>query len=230
MAALNPEAAILSGLEELKIRDRVPMPRSVYLQIERCNMTISGVDTAIFEANVRGLLTLIPSHKHKDVMDKSDEYNVTFEEHVFQDHCGIQMGSVAFPLMRENANGVPYVVKRDDEDRIIWDDPNIISPQLVSRTETDYEELYKVIIGSLESANITWKVQRKTVEMGRVIKGPVSDSVRDYVAQRIGYIITQYRKNPEYAHLTYQLIVDTLKRAKPSSPTYETEGDFWPKE
>jgi len=228
MSALNPEASILEGLESLDIRDRVPMSRSVYLQIERCNMSISGVDPAIFEANVRALLTMIPSHKHKEVMDRDEEYNDTFTEFVFQNYCNIQMGSTAKPLMRKDDSGIRYTVNRDADENIDWTDPNIISPQLIEKTETDYEKLYKVVISCLESANITWKIQRKTVEMGKVIKTGVSEAVLNDIAQMIGYRISEYRKLSDYKDLNYWQVADALKLAEPSTPLYEVEGDLWP--
>jgi len=224
-----PEAQILSGLETLDIRDRVPMPRSVYLQIERCNSTISGADEAVFEANVRALLTMIPKHKKEQVLDRDTEYNDTFEEFVYNEYCGVQQGSEAYPFMREDEQGSAFKVKRDEiTGKIDWNDPNIISPKLVSKTETDYEKLYHVIINALESANITWKVQRKTAEMGRVNKKEVSDAVRDDIAQIIGDRMAQYRMQPQYAELYYTHVINALKHAKPSIPKLEPRREPWP--
>jgi len=224
----TPEAQMLSGLETLDIRDRVPMPRSVYLQIERCNSTISGADEAIFESNVRALLTLIPKHKKEQVLDRDTEYNNTFTEFVYNEYCGVRQGSEAFPFMHEDEHGEPYKVKRDENNNIDWDDPNIISPRLSSRTETDYEKLYHVIVNALESANITWKIQRKTAEMGRVNKKEVSDAVRDDIAQIIGDRMAQYRMQPQYAELYYTHVINALKSAKPSIPKLEPRREPYP--
>ena len=228
--SLNPEADILSGLEDLDIKDRVPMPRSVYLQIERCNMSISGADESIFEANVRALLTMIPKHKKQQVLDRDTEYNDTFEAFDFAEHCGVQMGSTFAPLMREDEEGEKYVVKRDEEGNIDWTDPHIISPHLNQKTETDYEKLYHVIINALESANITWKIQRKTVEMGRISKTDVSDAVRDDIAQIIGDRLAEYRKNPVYRDMYYVNVINVLKMAKPCIPLLDPRREKYPKE
>lgn len=227
-AIVSPESSILEGLESLNIRDRVPMSRTVYLQIERCNISCSGVDPAIFEANVRMLLTMIPSYKQKEVMSRSKEYNNEVEEFVFQNYCNIQLGSTSKPLMSKDRHGIRHIVKRDEAENIDWEDPNILSPQFVKSVDTDYEELYKVIINCLESANITWRVEGKTVEMGKINKTEITDAVLNDIAQLVGYRISEYRKIPQYKDLTYAKVAAALKHGVPSTPTYELEGDPWP--
>ena len=224
--ALSPEAQVLRALENINIKDRVPMPQSVYVQIERCNSSISQADPSIFEANVRALLAMLPSFKKKEVLSRSNDYNVTYEDFEYESYCNIQVGKIDAPKLHDKNKPV----KRLEDNSIDWSDLNIKSPRLVTKTETDYEKLYNVILDGLESANITWKIEHKTVERGKVIKTKVPQSVLKAIAQFVGDEIIKYREAPRLRELNYNMIVEALPFETPSTPLHDYEGDPWPEE
>lgn len=220
---LSPEAQLLKNLENVKIRDRVPMPQSVYLQIERCNMSISNIDESIFEANVRALLAMLPITKKDEVLRRSGDYNKDITGWTYESACGHNIGNPENPVTWDDKPP-----KRDEYGRIEWDDPNIYSPKPVTSTETDYEALYNVILNALQEASITWRTDDRYAVMGKVIKTQVPDSIRDKIAKIVGLEIVKYREDPKNKELNYPMIIEALKLATPSTPLLEYEGDPWP--
>lgn len=222
----SEEVQALEELENVTFRERVNISNNLYLQLERCLATISGVDPSVFEANVRGLLGLLPSFKRQEVLRRGKEYNDTYQEFQYETYCNIQVGSIVEPALYDESQPV---MRDKVTDEILWSDPNIQSPKLVQITDTDYEKLFFVIVDALEAADLTYNVESKTVERGKVIKTPVSEAVYTNIAKAVADLIVFYRKQSRYKDLTYNNVIECLKLVTPSTPLLEPEGDPWPK-
>lgn len=198
----------LKSLEELTIRGHLSIEDLVRRQIDRCNLSMSGMDPSIFEANVRALLSMLPSHKRAEVMTRENDFNTTGTEYEFQYNCNMRMGTPDNPV---TSDGLP-----PNEDR-----SNVISPVPVEVERTDYEKLYEIIIESLESVGLTWNIEAKFVEHGAVVDTTVPPNITQKSAQAVVDVLLEARKkSPD---LTFSMIVETLRDQEPPTPVFEDD-------
>lgn len=148
----------MSDPTAIEFREKLDIGQIFLLQLNRTNIGINSLDEAAYEAMVRQLMRQLPQKSRLWVLEQTDEYNLEIERFDYNYFCGVPIGTPENPMMKENDLGIPYQVERDEKGNINWDDPNIISPHLVSETITDYEELNTVIMRAAENDNLTWRV------------------------------------------------------------------------
>lgn len=222
----------LGELESVSIRGHLSIEDLVRRQIDRCNVSMSGADQSIFEANVRALMTMLPSHKLSEVMKRKDEYNVKIDDWRYEENCGARMGTPSTPI---TSDGRP--AKED------WS--NVISPVPVSYTQTDYEKLYEIIMQGYESLNLTWRVDPKVAEFGKPIVQtfPVPADVLKQATKAVVDVLLKSRASMiEKAKLLetradrrkavekanqfgFAVIVEAMREVMPSTPVYETHHE-----
>ena len=180
----------LESLQEVSIRGNLSIEDLVRRQIDRCNQSLANPDPSIFEANVRALLAMLPSKKYKEVIEQSHLYNTTTRTWRYKYWCGVPQGSPEAPI---TSDGKP---PKDD-----WS--NVISPVPVEETETDYERLYEVILQAFESINLTWRVEQKVAEFGKVHEMKVPPVIVRAAAEAVSEVLVSARK---------ELIAAAMKR------------------
>ena len=154
----------LESLEEASVRGHLQIEDLVRRQMDRCNMSMGGADTSIFEANVRALMKMLPTSKLNELLGKENDYNEVVHDWQYEYWCGVKMGTPQHPITSDD--------KPPNEDR-----SNVISPTPTSYTQTDYEKLFELVIQSYESVGLTWKVEPRFAEFGKVIKTTVPSNV-----------------------------------------------------
>lgn len=144
-------------------RDRMNMAMLFMNQVNRCSLAAMNPDPSLFEVATRILHNMLPAPCYQDVLDNSDKYNLTTSQLIFTNYCGVDQGHKNAPLMQNKEefyggfSDEKHEVVRDEDGVIDWDDPNIISPKKVTRTDTDYELLFAEIQHVAEKAGLTWK-------------------------------------------------------------------------
>lgn len=146
MKKFNPDELPVDEdlLEETPIHAELNIESLIFRQIERCYIsTIQSEE--LFAANVRALLSTIPSHKQTEILDKEDEYKSIIQHYEYKYNCGVPLGTPEEPIC-----GSPWLA----EEEII-----------------DWHKLFELILTSLEECGITWKFEKWTIEVGAVEKG-----------------------------------------------------------
>ena len=144
--------------DEVSFKEGVDIRTLFMRQVERCAISCTEMDPVVFETNVRVLMNMMPTHCVKAVLGNTD-YNVKTSKFKYREYCGITQGTKSNPLMREDEREKPIPVKRDEFGDVDWSDPNIISPTLIEKEETDYEELFRRICEVAENAGLTWTIE-----------------------------------------------------------------------
>jgi hypothetical protein len=216
----------LEDLESVEIRGQLSIEDLVRRQIDRCNMSMGSVEPSVFEAHVRALMTMLPSNKFTDVMNRSDEYNKEVHEWHHESWCGIQMGTPENPITTDD--------KPPKED---WS--NVISPRPTTRTETDYEKLYKIVLQAFESVGLTWKVEQKVAEFGKIVETPIPSNLVERASQAVVDVLLKGRaelieaakkkeSKPERRagmvqanQMSYADLVEQLRDLTPPTPVFE---------
>ena len=109
-------------------------------------------------------MVMLPSSKYREVLGRSDEYNDEISGWSYEEWCGIKMGTPEAPITVDN-----------EPPNESWS--NVISPKPTTSTETDYEKLYEVILQTFESIGLTWKVESRLAEFGKVIRVSIPSSL-----------------------------------------------------
>lgn len=211
----------LESLEEIRIRGTLSIENLVRRQIDRCNMSIAAADPSVFEGNVRALMKHLPANTHQEVLGKQSEFNSTVESYVFKETCGHNIGTVKNPFV--SVPGHPEwdflldVPKPYRETRM--DEIDIISPIKVEETVTDYEKLYEVVLQALEGLGLTWNIEKRTVEMGKVIKTKIPDWLVNNAEQAVVDIMMKARtQDSKFNEITFNLLVEELRERTPPTP------------
>ena len=76
--SVNPD-----NIDELEIRGRMDIEDIVKYQINRCNISSTEPDPAIFYSNVLVLLDLLPAHKREQVIADKESYGEEKERIVY---------------------------------------------------------------------------------------------------------------------------------------------------
>jgi len=127
--------------KEPEIRGELRIDELVWRQIERTN-TSASQDENLFASNVRTLMSLLPRHKRTELEARVDEYTYPVQRWEYKYCCGVPMGTPEEPVLG--------------------------SPRPVEELETDWYKLYEMILNAFEECGLSWKVERETIEIGRV--------------------------------------------------------------
>lgn len=211
----------LESLEAVKIRGTLSIEDLVRRQIDRCNMSISAADPSIFEGNVRALMKHLPANIYQKVLGQQEEFNSTVESYSFKETCGHNIGTVKNPYVSVPGHpewdfflDIPKPYRETYMDEI-----DIISPVRVEETVTDYEKLYEIILQALEGLGLTWNIERRTVEMGKVIKTEIPNWLIDEAEQAIVDVMMKGRaEDSKLNEITYNLLVEELRERTPATP------------
>lgn len=216
----------LESLEEASIRGHLSIEDLVRRQVDRCNMSMGGDNTSIFDANVRALMKMLPSTKLDEILRRESEYNEVIHDWHYEYWCNVKMGTPDHPITSDD--------EPPNEDR-----SNVISPNPVSYTQTDYEKLYELVIQAFESVGLTWKVEARVAEFGKVIRttipGNVVTDAQNAVVQVVldarATLIQKARETKTGAelrkaittanHVGYTEIVEELRYLTPPTPVFE---------
>ena len=128
--------------------DRVDAAFRLELQLNRCSETSSWENGTVFEKNVDTLLKQLPIQVKLKVHERSDEWNVTTEEYVYERNAGHKLGSVEEPYLDHNGH--------------------VYSPKLMTKTFKDYNVIFETILEELEKFGMTYKTSRETQDFGDV--------------------------------------------------------------
>ncbi len=211
----------LESLEAVKIRGTLSIEDLVRRQIDRCNMSIAAADPSIFEGNVRALMKHLPINVYQVVLGRQGEFNSTVEDYHYRETCGHNIGTVKNPYVSVPGHpewdfllDIPKPYRETHMDEI-----DIISPIRSEETITDYEKLYEIILQSFEGLGLTWNIEKRTVEMGRVIKTKIPDWFVNEAEQAIVDVMMKARaENNELNEITYNLLVEELRERTPATP------------
>lgn len=214
----------LESLETIKLRGTLSIENLVRRQIDRCNMSISAADPSIYEGNVRALMMHLPANIYQQVLGRQDEFNDTVESYQYKETCGINIGTIKNPYVSVANHPewdffleIPKPYRETHMDEI-----DILSPIKVEETVTDYEKLYEIILHSLEGLGLTWNIEQRTVEMGRVIKTKIPNWFVDEAEQAVVEVMMKARaENIELNEITYNLLVEELRERTPPTPVIE---------
>jgi len=191
-------------------------------------MSMGAEDPAIFEANVRALMKMLPSTKLNEILSRAGEYNEEVKSWHYEYWCGTKMGTPEHPITTDDAP--------PNED---WS--NVISPTPITYTQTDYEKLYEIVLQAFESVGLTWKVESRTVEFGKVLKTDVpskvvteaQNAVVEVILDARKEIIEKARRTKKGAELrstinaantiSFAEVVEELRYLTPPTPVFEEE-------
>lgn len=113
----------------------------VMRQIERTSLAATQ-DEPLFAANVRVLLSMLPSYKREEILSRAEEYTEVVQRYQYKYWCGVPIGTPENPI-----GG---------------------SPALVEEEVIDWHKLYEMILKAFEDSNLTWRFEKWTIEMGKV--------------------------------------------------------------
>ncbi len=60
--------------QNVELREKLDPSQIFFIAVKKCMDSLSGMDPSIFEADVRGLLMLLPKYKQTKVYDREDEF------------------------------------------------------------------------------------------------------------------------------------------------------------
>lgn len=86
--------------DELEIRGRMDIEDIVKYQINRCNISSTDPNLAIFNSNVLVLLDILPAHKRQQVLNNYKEYTEEVKVDARELYCGVRVGKPRFKKER----------------------------------------------------------------------------------------------------------------------------------
>jgi hypothetical protein len=122
---------------EVPLHSKLDIEQLVFRQIERTNQA-AVMDESFFAANVRILLSYVPTNKRIEILDRENDYTSTTTTYQYKYFCSVPLGTPENPV-----NG---------------------SPALIEEKVTEWHKLYEIILDVFESLGITWKQDSHTVE------------------------------------------------------------------
>ena len=172
-------------LFDLQYKEKLDYQYILNLQILRC---LQSSGTVFFPGNVELLLRMIPTASKAMIATRGNEWNPIIRD--FDYHfCGpIKLGTKKKPLMAKIGHTrkrypIPYIENEDGEREIDWDDPNIISPQLVDKEAPDHMALFNLIQEELESVKLSWNQDTETFKIA-TISLPLSKKPTPYIPEK----------------------------------------------
>lgn len=198
----------LRNLESVEIRGRLNIEDLVRRQIDRCNMALGQPDPSAFESYVRGLMKMLPDHKRKEIYANENEYNEKYEDYEYQYSCGMQIGTPNAPV---------YVYEPGDPE---YDADNLViySPKLVTKEETDYEQLYELILLAFQEVGLTWEVEQKTFEIGPASPPESKVDIKVIHKAEDALIDVLLDAREDMPKLSFHMIVERLRERTPKTP------------
>jgi len=171
-------------------------------------------------------MKMLPSTKLNEILMKSNDYNETISDWHYEYWCGTKMGTPENPITTDD--------EPPNEDR-----SNVISPTPISYTQTDYEKLYELVIQGFESVGLTWRIEARVAEFGKVIRTTIPGNVITDAQNAVVQVVLDtraamieraretktgaaLRKDIETAnHIGYTEIVEELRYMSPPTPVFE---------
>jgi len=149
--------------DSTNFQQRVDIQYLVLLQIQKCSTSAYESDEISFSNAVESLLAMLPKENRLRIeSDKvKDSYVTKVEQPVYKYSCGKPMGTLENPIFRNNKSDWNYQ----------GGDPILVSPTVEEVEQTDYQKLYKIVMGELELIGATWKTEPRD-RIGKRIKQP----------------------------------------------------------
>lgn len=140
--------------EKDEFRDRIfkatPDINQVFLrQIDRVNQSAG---TPMYPECVQQLGNLLPTEWRQWVEENEDRYYSEKPTLFFRKNCGVRIGTQQNPVLFDEEQPV----KRLDDGKIDWGDPNIMSPILKTDPKTSYIDMFATIMDAAELAGLIW--------------------------------------------------------------------------
>ena len=197
----------LGGFENVTLREKLDTRTLVFRQIERCNNAVSNPDPAVFEAHVRALLAMLPANKRDAIKGVAETFTSKTARYMYKSFCGQNIGTPENPMIDEETG-------------------ETLSPILVEEEVTDYEALYEIILNSLQKAGLTWSVESKFAEYGKVMKSSkIPNNILMPIEKSIVKALAEVRtNNPKLRfkpETNYYTILNALTERYPFTPIFE---------
>ena len=146
-------------------KDKVDMNYNFNVHINRC-MDMSR-NPMFFPDAVELLALALPLSPKLAVIKRRQDWNPIVEDFEYTYAGPIKIGSKTKPLMQKigkshNRYPIPYIEDEDGKKVIDWEDPNILSPKLVTKEIPDYMEYLRIILQEAEDAGLSWDVEKYT--------------------------------------------------------------------
>jgi len=161
----------LLALQNPSIRNKLSIEYHITTQLIRCFNALTMPDSN-FSEQVMALAALMPS----SVQDRLDNFlqnecTEVYEDYVYKQFCGINMGTPNHPILDEN--GEAY------------------SPVKTTRTEVDYVKFLREIMTILEEVGLTWKLNLTNLDSGKKrprLKLPAE--IRNLAEERLSELVS----------------------------------------
>jgi len=165
---MSDRVEYMQNTSDTQYRDRVDIKIIFNNQVQRC---LQAIDTEYFPETVEALARLLPTTSYNKVMARKEEWNTEIEDFEYTYDGPIWLGTPDKPLMRLKPDGfneypVPYTKDEEGNKVIDWDNPNILSPRLVTKTKEDHMLFMRFILEEAENVNITWRSDPMNTEYG----------------------------------------------------------------
>jgi len=134
-------------------REKPDIAQVFLRQLDRTNMAASMT----YQEAINQILVLLPTTWRQWVYAQEDRYMITRPTLMYKKFAGRRIGSKNAPALRDNR----MPVKRLEDGRIDWNDPNIMSPILQEHTEVDYLKFNELVMEAAEAAGLTWQVEQR---------------------------------------------------------------------
>lgn len=142
-------------------RQKADMSMVFNRQIDRKNLA-GSFD---YPHSIEVMLNNLPVRWQKWVRAQTDKYTTTVEVLRFKQFSGVKAGSTENPMVWNDehtdlghSTDPGFSVKRLEDGSIDWEDPNIYSPYLDTKTEIDYELKDSIVSEAAENAKLTWTI------------------------------------------------------------------------
>lgn len=141
--------------ENNQYKDKVDIETIFMRQIERC---LEYAGTQFFAQSVTALQKILPPQSYLRIEDKEDMWRITRKALKYKRNRGVKMGKPDVPLLFDS----DQPVRRFEDGRIDWSDPNIISPVLIEETIDDYQLLFQIICEEAYNIGLLWSLDSVT--------------------------------------------------------------------
>lgn len=178
----------VNGYGNTGFKEKVSIDQVYLRQLDRTNITASYS----YETSVLQKLNNLPMSWREWVEDQDDRYVEIKDTYIFETACGIRLGTLNDPCLRNPAKPV----RRDENGDIDWTDPNIISPKMSREPYTDYSKLDAVIMEASEHAGLTWNQDTETFKIA-TITIPMSDERTDLDYATVKRMYEEYQERME---------------------------------
>lgn len=138
----------MSEYGDALFRQKPDMTQVFVRQLDRKNFAGSGdyANSVIIARNN------LPMRWRNWVKEQKDKYTTEELTLVYKTNCGVKLGSANNPLLEDETTPV----KRDENGKIDWSDPNILSPRLQLLPHIDYTLMDEMVMAASEYAGLTW--------------------------------------------------------------------------